>query len=208
MLLSQRRPWTVFSTHCSPDPELFARIAIAAFFAALLALLPGPARAEGVELAQIATRKVEDGLELSFTTRFELSRAAVDALHKDVPLYFVAEAVVLRSRWYWRDARVAQAERTWRLKWDSLTRQYRVSTGGLHQSFATLDEALTVLRGQSAWRIAEPKDIDDGGSYYLEFSYRLDANQLPRLMQIGGLQSGFVLGVEQKNNFGPDFTLK
>jgi len=187
---------------------LLARIVIAACFAALLALLPGPARADGVELAQISARKADDGLELSFATRFELGRAAVDALHKDVPLYFVAEATVLRSRWYWRDARVSRAERTWRLKWDSLTRQYRVSTGGLHQSFATLDEALTVLRGQSAWRIAEPKDLDDSGGYYLEFSYKLDATQLPRLMQIGGLQSGFALSVEQKHYFAPDFTLK
>lgn len=186
---------------------MFARIAIAACFALLLALLPGGVQAEGVELAQLATRRADDGLELSFATRFELSRAAEDALHKGVPLYFVAEALVLRSRWYWRDARVAHAERTWRLAWQSLTRQYRVSTGGLHQSFATLDEALTVLRGQSAWRIAEPKDIEDGGSYYLEFSYKLDVTQLPRPMQIG-LQSGFALSIEQRRNFGADFSLK
>lgn len=186
---------------------MFARFAIAAFFAALLALLPGPARADGVELALLATRKADDGLELSFTTRFELSRAAEDALHKGVPLYFVAEATVLRNRWYWRDARIAQTERTWRLSWQPLTRQYRVSNGGLHQSFGTLDEALTVLRGQSAWRIAEPKDIEDGGSYYLEFSYKLDVTQLPRPMQIG-LQSGFALSVDQKRGFNGDFSLK
>ncbi|PTT89648.1 DUF4390 domain-containing protein [Pelomonas sp. HMWF004] len=186
---------------------MFARVAIAAFFAALLALMPGPARADGIELAQLATRRAEDGLELSFTTRFELSRPAEDALHKGVPLYFVAEAAVLRNRWYWRDARAARAERSWRLSWQPLTRQYRVSNGGLHQAFATLDEALTVLRGQSAWRIAEPKDIDDSGSYYLEFSYRLDVTQLPRPMQIG-LQSGFALSVEQRSSFSPDFSLK
>ena len=186
---------------------MFARIVIAAFLAALLALLPGGAQAEGVELAQLATRRADDGLELSFTTRFELSRPAEDALHKGVPLYFVAEATVLRNRWYWRDARVAQTERTWRLAWQALTRQYRVSNGGLHQSFATLDEALTVIRGQSAWRIAEPTDIEDSGNYYLEFSYKLDVSQLPRPMQIG-LQSGFALSIEQKHNFAPDFSLK
>jgi len=190
---------------------LFARIAIAALFTALFALLPallpGVARAEGVELAQLSARRADDGLELSFTTRFELGRPAEDALHKGVPLYFVAEAAVLRSRWYWRDARVARAERTWRLAWQPLTRQYRVSTGGLHQSFATLDEALTVLRGQSGWRIAEAKDLDDSAGYYLEFSYKLDVQQLPRPMQIG-LQSGFALSIEQRRNFAPDFTLR
>lgn len=186
---------------------MLARIAIAVCFAALLALLPGGARAEGVELAQLSTQRTDEGLELSFTTRFDLSRPAEDALHKGVPLYFVAEATVLRSRWYWRDAHAAHAERTWRLSWQPLTRQYRVSNGGLHQSFATLDEALAVLRGQSGWHIAEPKDIEDGGGYYLEFSYKLDVSQLPRPMQIG-LQSGFALSIEQRRNFAPDFSLK
>lgn len=204
---STRRPWTAFSTRCSPSPDLIARIAIAALLAVLFALMPGGARAEGVELAQLTTSRADDGLELSFMTRFDLSRAAEDALHKGVPLYFVAEVNVLRNRWYWRDARVGRAERTWRLAWQPLTRQYRVSTGGLHQSFATLDEALTVLRGVSGWRIAEPRDIDDGGSYYLEFSYKLDVSQLPRPMQIG-LQSGFALSIEQKRNFAPDFSLR
>lgn len=184
-----------------------ARLVTVALLAALLALMPGGVLAEGVELAQIATRRADDGLELSFTTRFELSRAAEDALHKGVPLYFVAEAAVLRHRWYWRDARIARAERSWRLAWQPLTRQYRVSTGGLHQSFATLEEALTALRGQSAWRIAEPKDLDDGSGFYLEFSYRLDVSQLPRPMQIG-LQSGFALSIEQSRPFAPDFSLK
>lgn len=185
----------------------FFRAVIVAWLAALIALTPGAVRAEGVELAQLSTRRADDGLELSFTTRFDLSHAAEDALHKGVPLYFVAEVTVLRNRWYWRDARVSQTERNWRLAWQPLTRQYRVSTGGLHQSFSTLDEALTVLRGQSAWRVAEPKDIEDSGSYYLEFSYRLDVSQLPRPMQIG-LQTGFSLSVDQKRGFNSDFSLK
>lgn len=186
---------------------MFARLAIASFFAVLLALLPGAARADGVELVQLSTQRSEDGLDLSFTTRFELSRAAEDALHKGVPLYFVAEAAVLRSRWYWRDARIGRVERVWRLSWQPLWRQYRVSNGGLHQSFATLEEALASLRGVSGWRIAEAKDLEDGGGYYLEFSYKLDVTQLPRPMQIGP-QTGFALGVEQKRNFAADFSLK
>jgi hypothetical protein len=186
---------------------LFARIVIAAFFAALLALLPGAARADGIELTHLATHKVDDGLELGFASKFELSRVAEDALNKNVVLYFVAEATVLRNRWYWRDARVASVERVWRLEWKSLLRQYRVSTGGLQQSFATLEEALNALRSQTGWRIAEAKDIEDGGSYYLEFSYKLDVSKLPRPLQIG-LQSGFALGVEQKRTFAADFSLK
>ena len=77
----------------------------------------------------------------------------------------------------------------------------------LQRLSAGLDGALAVIRGVSAWRIAEPKDIEDIGSYYLEFSYKLDVSLLPRPMQIG-LQSGFALSIEQKRNFAADFSLK
>jgi hypothetical protein len=172
-------------------------------------LIALPARADGVDIVQITTQRADDGLELSFSSRFELPRAAEDALLKGVPIYFVAEVTVFRSRWYWRDARAARASRTWRLAWQPLTRQYKVSTGGLNQSYAFLSEALSALRGVSGWRIAEPKEIEDDGHYYLEFSYRLDTSQLPRPMQIGlGSPQGWGLSVERGMALGADFSAR
>jgi len=168
-----------------------------------------PARAEGVDITQITTQRTEEGLELNFSTRFDLPRAAEDALLKGVPIYFVAEVTVLRNRWYWRDSRAARASRAWRLAWQPLTRQYKVSTGGLNQSYGSLSEALGALRGVSGWRIAEPKDIEDEGSYYLEFSYRLDTSQLPRPMQIGlGSPQGWGLSVERSMTLTADFSAR
>lgn len=192
-------------------PALFTQACCAWLRHALLALallLAVPAlRAESVELAQLSTERSEEALALSFSTRFELPRAVEDALHKGVPIYFVAEATLWRSRWYWRDARVARVARSWRLVWQPLTRQYRVSTGGLHQSFAGLPEALANLRGISGWRIAEAKDLEDDARHYLEFSYRLDTSQLPRPMQIGlGSPQGWALSVERTLNLNPDFS--
>jgi hypothetical protein len=178
---------------------LFARIAIAAFFSALLALLPGLARADGVELAHLATQRVDDGLELSFTARFELSRPAEDALHKGVPLYFVAEAAVLRSRWYWRDERIARIARTWRLSYQPLTATWRISLGGLSQSFPTLSEALAPMSRVSGWRLVEAEKLDPGERYYVEFSFQLDNSQLPRPMQLDlAAQADWQLSVERK----------
>jgi hypothetical protein len=174
---------------------------------AWLGLAARPALAEGVDLTQLSTQRTEEGLELSFSTRFELPRAAEDALMKGVAIYFVAEANVLRGRWYWRDARISRASRTWRLAWQPLTRQFKVSTGGLNQSFSTLAEALTSLRGVSAWRIAENRELEDDGRFYLEFSYRLDTSQLPKPMQIGlGSPQGWGLGIERTGNLGADFS--
>lgn len=176
----------------------------------LALLLPAAAvRADGVELTQLSTERSDEGLALNFNTHFELPRAVEEALLKGVPIYFVAEATVWRARWYWRDARVARVSRSWRLAWQPLTRQYRVSTGGLHQSYASLGEALASLRGIAGWRVAEARELEEDARHYLEFSYRLDTSQLPRPMQIGlGSPQGWALSVERTLAINPDLTSK
>ncbi|MET0519767.1 MAG: DUF4390 domain-containing protein [Burkholderiaceae bacterium] len=193
-----------------PPVLLLQRWLLAAALGLVMALLARPVLAEGIELSHLATQRSEDGLELSFSTRFELPRAAEDALLKGVPIFFTAEAAVFRNRWYWRDLRVSHDSRTWRLAWQPLTRQYKVSTtSGLKQSqnFNSLPEALVSLRGLSGWRVAEPREIEDDGRYYLEFSYKLDISQLPRPMQIGlGSSQGWGLGIERTLGLNPDFS--
>jgi hypothetical protein len=190
-------------------PASFWRLWLTWALACLLVASAMPVRADGVELSAMSTARSDDGLELSFSTRFELPRAAEDALMKGVSLYFVAEVSVQRKRWYWRDARASKAARSWRLYWYALTRQYRVSSGGLTQSFNNLPEALASLRGVSGWRIAEARELDEDGSHYLEFSYRLDTSQLPKPMQIGlSIGQGWNLGVERNLGLNPDFSLR
>src|SRR5512146_2105013 len=183
--------------HCKPGIAAFGRW-LAALLAALLLALAAPARAETVQLASLEVSRGDDGVLLDFTTRFALPRTVEDALLKGVPLHFVAEADIFRSRWYWRDARVAHAVRVWRLAWQPLTRSYRVSFGALNQNFETLTEALAAVRGAAHWKIAEPGQLEADARYYVEFSYRLDTGQLPRPMQIGlAGQADWNLAVER-----------
>ncbi|GAP35418.1 DUF4390 domain-containing protein [Piscinibacter sakaiensis] len=159
--------------------------------AASAAALPTP------EISQLEASRVEDGLLLGFAVNFELPRSVEDALHKGVPLYFVAEAELLRDRWYWRDKRVARAERTWRLAFQPLSRRYRVSFGGLNQNFDSLPDALAAIRRLPNWRIADAGTLE-GTGHYVEFSYRLDTNLMPRPLQIGlGGQAEWTLRLEK-----------
>ena len=143
------------------------------------------ARAEAPELTSFEVQRTDEGVMLNFAVRFELPRGVEDALLKGVSIYFVAEAEVLRDRWYWFDRRVAKVTRTWRLAYQPLTRKYRLTLGGLNQSFDSLDDALYAARRATAWKIAEPGQVDDGSRHYVEFAYRLDTNLLPRPLQIG-----------------------
>ena len=173
-----------------------------------LVLLARLSWAESVELTQISTQRTDEGLDLNYSTRFELPHAAEDALLKGIAVYFTAETTVARNRWYWRDARVAHASRTWRVQCQLLTRQCKVNIGAFTQTYNSLAEALSSMRGAANWRIAEAKDIEDSGSYYLEFSFRLDTSQLPKPMQIGlGAPQGWGLSIERTLSLNPDFSV-
>lgn len=163
----------------------------------LLILGATGARAEPISLDTFNFNRNEDGLSLSFTAHFALSRAVDDALQKGVPLFFVAEVSVYRDRWYWSDKLVTSVRRTWRLTYQPLTRKYRVAFGGLNQTYDNLPDALTAVSSALDWKLVDAAQLDDG-SHYVEFAFELDTKQMPRPMQIGiGGQAEWSLRVER-----------
>lgn len=154
------------------------------------------ARAQGVELNQLELAVTDGALSLEFSARLTLSRALEDALRRGVPMYFESQATLLRSRWWWRDERIARVERSYRLSYQPLTASWRVGLGGLAQTYPSLSDALAVISRVSGWRIADSAQLEPGERYYVEFSYRLDNTQLPRPMQIG-LGNDWSLGIER-----------
>ncbi|MGD9831784.1 MAG: DUF4390 domain-containing protein [Piscinibacter sp.] len=164
--------------------------------------VPIGARAAGPELAIFSVQRDEEGLSIDYAVNFELPRGAEEALNKAVPLYFVAEAEVFRDRWYWRDKRVASASRVWRIVYQPLTANYRVTFGGLSQSYPNRAEAFAVIRRGASWKVAEASQIEEGSRHYVEFSFRLDTSLLPRPMQIGiASQTDWALSVERTQRF-------
>jgi hypothetical protein len=114
-----------------------------------------------------------------------------------VPVYFVAEAVVKKPRWYWRDDRVARTSRSWRLSYQPLTNAWRVSLGAFAQSYPSLEEALTTVTRIARWRVAE-SGIEGNDRYYVDFQFYLDSSQLPPPMRLDlNAQSEWKLGVER-----------
>ncbi len=164
-----------------------------------LGLTPAQARPETIELQHLEAQRRDGHLDLSFDTRFDLAPSVEDALQKGVPLYFVAEAEVQLSRWYWFDRTLLKARRVWRLSYQPLTLNYRVHLGGLSQTYATLDEALKTVQRSRNWQLNEqPAAIYDEALLNIEFSFRLDASQLPRPLQLSiGTQRDWHLQVQR-----------
>jgi hypothetical protein len=190
--------------HAQPVRQHITQGLLAWVLACCLALgCLGSAQAQGVELAQLQTTRADGALNLDFVARVTLPRTVEDALQRGVPLYFVAEAQLLRNRWYWRDERVSRVSRSWRLAYQPLTSAWRVSLGGLNQTFPSLAEALATVSRSGGWKLADLAQLDEKG-YYLEFSYRLDTTQLPGPMQFGLTgQSEWAVGVSRTLRVDP-----
>lgn len=154
--------------------------------------------APGVEVLALRVQRNDNGsIFLDFSPRIVLSRTVQDALERGVPVYFLAQATLLRYRWYWRDERIARAQRSWRLAFQPLTSTWRVGAGGLSQNFPSLQEALTAIR-LTAWKVADAGQTEADQRYRVEFGFQLDTSQLPGPMQIGlTTQTDWVLGVER-----------
>lgn len=161
-----------------------------------LAGASAPAAAERAELVNLALRRADGALVVDYHTRLQLGAEVEDALQRGVPIYFTAEARLLRSRWYWRDERVARIARSWRLSYQPLTASWRVSLGGLSRVHGSLPEALAPMLRVAGWRLADLATLESGSRYSVEFSFRLDTEQLPRPMQID-LDGDWQIGVER-----------
>lgn len=157
------------------------------------------AMAQGTaDLSQFEVERGPEEVTISAQLQFELSSTVEDALLKGIPMVFVAEAEVLKERWYWSDKSMGTATRQFRLAFQPLTRHWRlnVSTGpgpasglglALNQSYDTLQQALSAIKRISRWKVANTTDLDPNVRYRLEFRFRLDLGQLPRPFQIGAL---------------------
>jgi hypothetical protein len=192
---------TVSFTRCwkKVRPELAALLAAACVVLAGALGIATPAHAEGPpEITQLKVERTEEGVYLSAEVKFDLPPTVEDALLKGIPMYFVAEAELLRDRWYWTDRKVATASRHMRLAFQPLTRRWRLNVSPtpitnaglgvtLNQSYESLPDAMGAVQRISRWKIAEAGEMDPDARHNIDFRFRLDVSQLPRPFQIGAV---------------------
>ena len=155
----------------------------------LIAVAAGAARAEEIEVRDLALRASQDGLVLDADFAFELTPRLVDMVSNGVPVYFTVEFEMTRRRWYWFDENAASRRLQLRLSYHALLRQYRLSTGLLQQSFATLEEALQVLMRVRNWLVVDRTVTFSDADYEAAVRMRLDAALLPKPFQLSALTS-------------------
>lgn len=132
-------------------------------------------------------RATDEGLVLNAQFSFQITPRLEEAVENGVPLYFELEFELSRPRWYWFDQQTVAKRMQVRLSYHALSRQYRLSTGLLQQSFGSLEEALDVLRRLRNWLVVDRTVTLADATYEAAVRMRLDTTLLPKPFQLSAL---------------------
>ena len=150
------------------------------------------ARADNIILQSVDLTNNSGEYFLSASFSIGLTPTVEDALNRGVPLHFLVEFAVVYPRWYtlffW-NKRVVEQQQNYRLSYNALTRQYRLSYGVLQQNFDSLESALSVLGGIENQQVFDQSVLDDDRVYEARLRMRLDTARLPKPIQIDALGS-------------------
>ncbi len=133
---------------------------------------------------------VRDGkLYIDADIDFSVSGDLRNAAEKGVPIYFTADLEIVSKRWWWFDKTVISEQKTWRVVYNALTRQWRVGTGDLSLPESSLDDALSLLRNIRGWDVANIKDLETDELYEGQLRLRLNTSLLARPFQVDAFNS-------------------
>jgi hypothetical protein len=159
-----------------------------AFVFGLVFLLVAPvAQATEISIRNLHLVANDEGYSLVADANINFNTRLEEAVNKGVVLYFAAEFELSRPRWYWLDEQIVRRSKTFQLSYHALTRQYRLSTGALHQSYATLDETLRVMSHLRNWQVLDKGEIKADQLYVAGLRLRLDLTQMPKTFQVSAL---------------------
>ncbi len=146
--------------------------------------------ADGIDITRAGIEASDDGYKLAANFSFDLSHGLEDAVAHGIPLYFTTEIELTRPRWYWFDEKAVKARQTLRIHYDVLLRKYHVSiVGNVRQTFASLDDAMFLIRRPSRWLIAPRGALKQGEVYNVSVRMVLDRDYLPKPMQVNAFNN-------------------
>jgi len=164
-------------------------VGVSALLAVVLATLSPVAHADTIAVKSAELRADEDAYVLNAEFELAVNPTLEEALQKGIPLYFVFEFELLRPRWYWLDEKALAFSTQYRVAYNALTRQYRVATGLLGQTFDSLEEVERFLSRVTSRQVASLDQLTKGTRYEAAVRLRLDVNALPKPFQVSALAS-------------------
>lgn len=162
---------------------------------ALIVLLLGgasPTRASNaieVTRASLVPGISEPNWLLSADFYVPVSARMREVLELGVPVHFVLEFEMSRSRWFWTDKKVVSKSRSYRLSYHPITRRYRLKFSGLAREYFSIDQAIAALTRIRGWSVARTDQLDPTINYDWAVRMRLDTARLPGPLQLDVLNN-------------------
>ena len=146
-------------------------------------------QAASIEPVRGGVFATDEGYALTAEFAIDLGQRIEETITHGVPLYFNLELDVTRPRRYWVDEHILGYALTYRISYNALTRQYRLSTGTLHRSFESLADVLRAMGRIAALPVADKTTFKSGETYRAELRLALDNSQLPKPFQLDAVAS-------------------
>jgi hypothetical protein len=148
-----------------------------------------PAHADSIAVQRASLQADGTGWSLDARFEFELNNNLEEAVNRGVPLYFTTEFDLTRPRWYWFDEQPVSVSQTWRLSFQPLTREYRVSSGGLQLGFGSLADALAVIKHVTSWHVIDRTQVQGGETYTASVRMALNTALMPKPFQVDAVNN-------------------
>ena len=170
-------------------PTILIRLTLI-LFVAWVSVAPSQSCADTIPARFAELRLEEDYYVLDADFDLTLNSTLEEAIGRGVPLYFVTDFELKRPRLLWFDELIAYHTITYRLSYNALTRQYRLSSGGaFFQNLATLEEAQRLISRVRGRKVVDKSVLIKGTRYDAAVRIQLDTTQLPKPFQISALTS-------------------
>lgn len=163
---------------------------LALWFATWLCLLAAlPASAEGITLNRLELVQRGELIHLDGQFDITLSGNLERALHRGVELAFIQAVQTERERNFWLAQSLTDHQRTVRLSYNALLRQYFVTLAGVSSNHEQLDDALRAVGDLRDWAVLNTRQMPKRSQYLVYVRMYLDISQLPKPLQVNALAS-------------------
>jgi hypothetical protein len=130
-----------------------------------------------------------DVYRLNADLEFSLDEAIEEAINKGVPVTFLYEFELEKSRSFWFDKSIATASTSITVSYHALSRQYLVSQSGRQTSHEILSEAMIELVQLYDWTVFDKSIIESDATYKATLDVKLDQTTLPKAIQVEAIGS-------------------
>jgi hypothetical protein len=142
-----------------------------------------------IRLDQVEITQKGELFQLSGAFEIQLSPTLENALQRGVQLTFVQAFEAERLRDFWLSEDLINLQRSIRLSYNALLRQYYVSLSGVSSTHDDLASALASVGDLRDWAVLNVKQMKRKSNFKAFVRMYLDIAQLPKPLQVNALAS-------------------